>query len=234
MRSVVPEPRGGFRLETSDGELLAGTVVLCTGAYQRPHRPPIAGALPEGVALARHRRLHRAGRPPARPGARGRQRPVGLPDRGGAAAVRPRGLPRVRAGGVVDPADRRPRPDLVGRTRRATSTSRSARSRAPRRGSTRNVVATGHGGGHDLHLRTLHALGVQPARPPRRRRRPPCAVRRRPHGDGGVGRCRAAPTCSGSCATSSPTAACPSPTCPSPSRCASTRSSSSTSAASAR
>jgi hypothetical protein len=47
----VPEPQGGFRLDTSDGELLAGTVVLCTGAYQRPHRLPIGGALPEGVAL---------------------------------------------------------------------------------------------------------------------------------------------------------------------------------------
>ena len=51
VRSLAPEPRGGFRLDTSDGELLAGTVVLCTGAYQRPHRPPIGGALPEGVAL---------------------------------------------------------------------------------------------------------------------------------------------------------------------------------------
>ncbi|HYH91147.1 MAG TPA: NAD(P)-binding domain-containing protein [Solirubrobacteraceae bacterium] len=49
VRSVAPQPGGGFRLETSDGELLARAVVVCTGAYQRPHRPPIAGALPEGV-----------------------------------------------------------------------------------------------------------------------------------------------------------------------------------------
>lgn len=37
--SLGPGPEGGFLLETSGGEILAGTVVLSTGAYQRPHRP---------------------------------------------------------------------------------------------------------------------------------------------------------------------------------------------------
>src|SRR6476660_2622939 len=36
----------GFRLDTSDGPLEAQTVVLSTGAYQRPHRPAAAAALP--------------------------------------------------------------------------------------------------------------------------------------------------------------------------------------------
>lgn len=40
---------GGFVLETSAGELAAGTVVLCTGAYQRPHRPAAAESLPPGL-----------------------------------------------------------------------------------------------------------------------------------------------------------------------------------------
>jgi putative flavoprotein involved in K+ transport len=49
--SLTPAPRGGFRLETSDGELLAGTVVVCSGAYQRPHRTPLAAALPARVTV---------------------------------------------------------------------------------------------------------------------------------------------------------------------------------------
>ena len=34
------------------------------------------------------------------------------------------------------------------------------RAPAPRARLAANILATGHGGGHDLHLRTLHALGV--------------------------------------------------------------------------
>jgi putative flavoprotein involved in K+ transport len=49
--SLTPAPRGGFRLETSDGELLAGTVIVCSGAYQRPHRTPLADALPARVTV---------------------------------------------------------------------------------------------------------------------------------------------------------------------------------------
>ena len=37
---------GGFKLSTSHGELRADTVVLCTGAYQRPYRPAGAAAPP--------------------------------------------------------------------------------------------------------------------------------------------------------------------------------------------
>jgi putative flavoprotein involved in K+ transport len=40
---------GGFVLRTGDDEIRARTVVLSTGAYQRPHRPPTAGTLPEGI-----------------------------------------------------------------------------------------------------------------------------------------------------------------------------------------
>ena len=40
------KPGGGFALETSRGALEADTVVLGTGAYQRPHRPAGAGTLP--------------------------------------------------------------------------------------------------------------------------------------------------------------------------------------------
>jgi putative flavoprotein involved in K+ transport len=37
--SLEPGPGGGFLVRTSAGELPAASVVVCTGAYQRPHRP---------------------------------------------------------------------------------------------------------------------------------------------------------------------------------------------------
>ena len=40
-----------FLLRTSDGDLDAETVIVCTGAYQRPHRPGFAAAFPSEVAV---------------------------------------------------------------------------------------------------------------------------------------------------------------------------------------
>src|SRR5262245_21874156 len=47
--SLAQAPDGGFVLRTPDDEIEARTVVLSTGAYQRPHRPPTAGTLPDAV-----------------------------------------------------------------------------------------------------------------------------------------------------------------------------------------
>jgi putative flavoprotein involved in K+ transport len=47
--ALQPGPNGGFLLATTIGELLADTVVLSTGAYQRPHRPAGAATLPAGL-----------------------------------------------------------------------------------------------------------------------------------------------------------------------------------------
>lgn len=44
--SLQPRPDGGFLLETSSGPMMCQTVVLSTGAYQRPHRPAGATTLP--------------------------------------------------------------------------------------------------------------------------------------------------------------------------------------------
>src|SRR4030095_290041 len=44
--SLEPGRKRGFLLRTSAGELQAGSVVVCTGAYQRPHRPEIAAGVP--------------------------------------------------------------------------------------------------------------------------------------------------------------------------------------------
>jgi putative flavoprotein involved in K+ transport len=38
-----------WRLDTSAGDLAARAVVICTGAYQRPHRPPGAATLPANI-----------------------------------------------------------------------------------------------------------------------------------------------------------------------------------------
>lgn len=47
--SLLPGSDGGFVLESSAGQIAARTAVLSTGAYQRPHRPGAAAALPAGL-----------------------------------------------------------------------------------------------------------------------------------------------------------------------------------------
>jgi putative flavoprotein involved in K+ transport len=157
--SVTPLPDGGFELESSDGALVAGSVVLSTGAYQRPHRPAGAATLPEGLLqldVADYRNpdelppghvlvvgsgqsgcqiaeeLHRAGREVFLACGRAGwlQRRIGDHD--------------VfwwlhEAGDLDDGLDQLPSP--------------AARLAA-------NVQASGHGGGHDLHYRTLQRDGV--------------------------------------------------------------------------
>src|SRR5437588_472030 len=44
--ALEPVEDGGFRLRTSAGELRAREVVLASGGYQRPHRPPAAAQRP--------------------------------------------------------------------------------------------------------------------------------------------------------------------------------------------
>jgi putative flavoprotein involved in K+ transport len=51
VRSLTRAPGGGYRLATSDGELEARNVVVCSGAYQRPHRTPLADVLPRRTTV---------------------------------------------------------------------------------------------------------------------------------------------------------------------------------------
>jgi putative flavoprotein involved in K+ transport len=44
------DPGGGFVVDTSEGEMRTGAVVVATGAFQRPHRPP-AAELPASVLV---------------------------------------------------------------------------------------------------------------------------------------------------------------------------------------
>jgi putative flavoprotein involved in K+ transport len=151
--------RPGFALETSDGPLEAQTVVLCTGAYQRPFRPEAAVALPPGLLqidvddyrnpaelppgavlvvgsgqsgcqLAEE--LHQAGREVFLACGRANWAPRRLGERDVVWWLR-------EVGDLDDLTSSLPNPH--------------ARLRA-------NLQASGHGGGHDLHYRTLQAMGV--------------------------------------------------------------------------
>ena len=45
------EPGGGFVLDTSEGQMRTDAVVLATGAFQRPHRPPLEDAPSDVLVL---------------------------------------------------------------------------------------------------------------------------------------------------------------------------------------
>jgi putative flavoprotein involved in K+ transport len=47
--SLRPRRGGGWLAETSDGEVEADNVLVATGAFQRPHHPPVASELPSDV-----------------------------------------------------------------------------------------------------------------------------------------------------------------------------------------
>ena len=157
--AVRPRPEGGLSLETSQGALDAPTVVLATGAYRRPHRPAAAATLPadllqidveeyrspavlpdgpvlvvgsgqSGCQIAEE--LHRAGRDVFLACGRAPWAPRRIGDRDLMWWA-------LETGFLDQSVDTLPDP----RTRLAG-----------------NVLATGQGGGHDLHLRTLRAMGV--------------------------------------------------------------------------
>ena len=150
---------GGFLLETSAGEIMAGTVVLSTGAYQRPHRPPGAATLPEDLHQIDVEDYRNPAELPSGPvlvvgsGQSGCQIAEELHEGGrevflacGRAPWFPRRLGdrdvswwALETGFLDAPVSSLPSP--------------AARLAA-------NVQASGVGGGHDLHYRTLQKMGV--------------------------------------------------------------------------
>ena len=150
---------GGLVLDTSDGELVARNVVLCTGAYQRPHRPPGAATLPSDLLQVGVEGYRNPAELPqgavlvVGSGQSGCQIAEELHEAGrdvflacGRAGWAPRHISGhdlawwlMEAGDLDDRVEDLPEP--------------AARLWA-------NVQASGHDGGHDLHYRTLHAMGV--------------------------------------------------------------------------
>jgi putative flavoprotein involved in K+ transport len=159
VRALEPDPGGGLLLDTSAGRILAEHVVVASGAYQRPHRPPAASALPDQLLQIDAEDYRNPGELPDGPvlvigaGQTGCQIADELHAAGRSTFLscgRAPWLPRrigdrdltwwaVESGFLDAPVDSLPAP--------------AARLAA-------NLLATGHGGGRDLHLRTLHADGV--------------------------------------------------------------------------
>jgi cation diffusion facilitator CzcD-associated flavoprotein CzcO len=158
--SLEPGPDGGFLLRTSAGELYAGSVVVCTGAYQRPHRPEVAAGFPHDVlVIGTEDYRNPAALPPGKvlvvgSGQTGCQLSEELHQVGREvflACGRAPWLPR-RPGGR----------DIVTWLKETTFFDlplSALPSPAARLGA--NVLVSGQRGGHDLHYRTLQAMGVQ-------------------------------------------------------------------------
>lgn len=150
---------GGFRLLTSAGVMEAAQLVLATGAYQKPHRPPIAGSFPSGLLVIDAEDYRNPGALPpggvlvVGSGQTGCQISEDLHLAGrdvwlacGRAPWGPRRLAGV---------------DIVEWMNRTTwfETPLSALPSAQARLGA-NVQATGRDGGHDLHFRVLQDMGV--------------------------------------------------------------------------
>jgi putative flavoprotein involved in K+ transport len=158
--SLEPDPSGGFLLRSTEGEIRTETVVVCTGAYQRPHRPPIAGSFPPGVDVIDAEQYRNPNVLPS-----GRVLVVGSGQTGCQIAeeLHEAGREVALACGRAPWAPRRlDGRDIVSWIKEtdfldvplANLPSPAARLVA-------NIQTTGRNGGHDLHYRTLQAMGVQ-------------------------------------------------------------------------
>ena len=155
---LEPTSDGAFEIRTTGGDLKARTVVVATGAYQRPHRPKGSITLPDDLPQLD---LEDYRNPESLPS--GRVLIVGSGQSGCQLAEElvEAGREVVLACGRAPWSPRR----IGGRdfvwwavetgfldmplSSLATPDARLAA----------NILGTGHGGGHDLHYRTLQAMG---------------------------------------------------------------------------
>ena len=150
-----------FVLDTTGGTVRARRLVVANGAYQRPLRPPGAETLPADSTTLDVDGLHERRLPsPGRvlivgSGQSGCQMAEELHEAGRDVALACGRAPwaQRRIGGrdvfwwVVETG-------YMAQTLSAFPDPSAARLAG-------NILATGHGGGHDLHLRTLQAMGVR-------------------------------------------------------------------------
>ena len=159
VRSLQASPAGDFVAETTAGDIHANHVVVATGAYQRPHRPPGSESLPEDLLQID---LHGYRNPEALPP--GHVLIVGSGQSGCQLAeeLHEAGREVVLAAGKAAWAPRRiGDADLVWWLEESGFLSGTVDSLpSPRARLGANILATGHGTPHDLHLRTLQAMGV--------------------------------------------------------------------------
>jgi putative flavoprotein involved in K+ transport len=150
---------GGFLLRTSSGDLRARQVVLASGAYQKPHRPPGADRLaPELHVIDAEEYSKPDALPPGKvlvvgSGQTGCQLAEDL-----VAAGRDVFLACGRAPWMPRRLEGRDFVEWVVDTPFLDATLADLPSPLARLGA--NVQASGRDGGHDLHYRTLVAMGV--------------------------------------------------------------------------
>ena len=150
---------GGFQLATSDGDLMARTVVVCTGAYQRPNRPAASAAMPVGVRVMTATTYRNPGDVPP-----GKVLVIGSGQTGCQITeeLQLAGREVFLSCGRAPWAPRRLDGTDIATWLAKTSFFDLPLSALPSPGARliANVQLTGAGGGHDLHYRTLQALGV--------------------------------------------------------------------------
>jgi len=149
----------GFALETSTGSLNVEQVIVCSGAYQRPHLPAAAASLPAGLpAIDAEAYRSPSALPPGRvlivgSGQTGCQISEELAESG-----REVFLACGRAPWFTRRIDGRDVLRWLVDCGYFDAEASSLPSPAARL--IANVQATGHGGGHDLHFRVLQGIGV--------------------------------------------------------------------------
>jgi putative flavoprotein involved in K+ transport len=157
--SLEPVSDGGLLLRTSDGDIPADSVVVATGAYQRPHRPRGADTLPADL-LRLDAESYR--NPQAVP--EGKVLVVGSGQTGCQISEELRGAGRevfLSCGRAPWAPRRLGGHDIVwwaletGFLDQPVETLPSPEARL-----WGNILATGRAGGHDLNLRVLRAAGV--------------------------------------------------------------------------
>jgi putative flavoprotein involved in K+ transport len=160
VESLEGGSRQRFLLRTSDGEIHAESVVLCTGAYQRPHRPAISASFPQDVLTVDAESYRNPTELPA-----GRVLVVGSGQTGCQIAeeLHESGREVFLACGRAPWMPRRAsgRDIVTWLSEIGFFDTPLSALPSPATRLLANPQATGRDGGHDLHYRTLQAMGVQ-------------------------------------------------------------------------
>lgn len=159
VNSVSSSGHGGFSIATSGGDLVSDAVVVATGAYQNPHRPRGADALPAHLPQIDIDDYRNPGQLPD-----GTVLIIGSAQSGCQVAeeLQEAGKEVVLACGRAPWAPRRIGDhDLFWWAEETGFFDMPLEALpSPEARLSGNLIATGHGGGHDLSLRTLHDGGV--------------------------------------------------------------------------
>jgi putative flavoprotein involved in K+ transport len=158
--ALEPADGGGFFVRTSSGDIRARQVVLASGGYQKPHRPPVAARLPASLHVIDAEQYTNPAALPPGPvlvvgsGQTGCQLSEEIVESG-----RDTYLACGRAPWIPRRLDGRDTIRWIVETPFMDMTLADLPTPLARLGA--NPQTSGGRGGHDLHFRTLQALGVR-------------------------------------------------------------------------